>query len=290
MFRITLTVLLLLTAVPLQAIDIPPPGKRINDSARLLSPTTAEQLKQQLAALDNSDGSQIVVVTVNSLDGQDPSAFARACAKRWQLGQKGVDNWVLLLIVLKEHRIRIEVGYGLEGRLTDLASGRIIRNIITPAFRAGHYDRGIVAGTEAIIKTVQGEYTADDLKKAPDSNEFIGIMMFVLIFFVNIGTAFKKRPVLAGLFAAALLPFLGFFVFGLAKMWLLPCAAAGFPHGWLAANLMRTMKRRGSRSVRSSRRSHHSWSSRGGLRRVGFGGFSGRGGGGGGGGGASGGW
>ncbi len=120
------------------------------------------ELEQKLSAFlrqfEHSDSTQVVVVTVPSLQGREISAYGVELATNSGLGQKRLDNGVLLLIARAEHKVRIEVGKGLEGELTDLRAGRIIDTEIVPRFKQGDFAAGIVAGVEAIVASIRGEY------------------------------------------------------------------------------------------------------------------------------------
>lgn len=160
---------LLLLAPQVLALGVPPLTGRINDTAGIMRAETVAALTQKLAALEAENGTQIAVLTIPSLEGENLEAFALKTASTWQLGQKGKDNGALLLVAVKEREIRIEAGYGLEGKLTDLAAGRIIRGEIIPQFRNGDYDGGIARGVDAMILTVRGEYTGASAPQADAS-------------------------------------------------------------------------------------------------------------------------
>jgi len=106
-----------------------------------------------------------VVLIVPSLEGDALEDFSMRVAEQWKIGHKGLDNGAILLISKADRKVRIEVGYGLEGRLTDLAAGRIIREAILPAFRAGRFDQG-GERVQAMIDSVRGEFKADDRRGA----------------------------------------------------------------------------------------------------------------------------
>ncbi|MCK9173976.1 MAG: TPM domain-containing protein [Desulforhopalus sp.] len=293
MQRIILSPLLLvflLLPVSIEAMETPALQGRINDYAGLLSPETKATLTEQLAALEKSDGSQIVVLTVNSLQETVDSDFARQCAAQWKLGQKGTDNWALLLIALQDHKIRIEVGYGLEGRLTDLTGGRIIRNILAPQFKEGLYEQGIAEAVKAMIGTVKGEYSADDFSKGKDENDTLGIFIFFTILLFNTSQIFRRSPLLAGAVGAGTMSLGGWLIFSLSGMWIPALLVVGFAFGMGATLLLNHLPQNTGRGGSNVTR-HGGWSSGGGMSGGGFGGgFSGGGGGGGGGGGASGSW
>ena len=156
--RFVLTVALLWGVAVHAAPQIPALSGRVVDSANILSPTTEARLTQQLAAHEASTSNQLVVLTVPDLQGYAIADFALDTAREWQLGQKDLNNGVLLLIARDERKIRIEVGHGLEGDLTDARSKRIIQKVIRPAFKQGDFDGGVAAGTDAIVGTIVGTY------------------------------------------------------------------------------------------------------------------------------------
>jgi uncharacterized protein len=128
--------------------------------ARLLPSDVAAALSAELEAHEAKTGNQVALLTVPSLEGDPLEEFSHRVATTWKLGRKGADNGVLLLVVTRERKVRIEVGYGLEGTLTDARASRIIREEIVPRFRAGDFPGGIAAGLRAILGTIEGTYTA----------------------------------------------------------------------------------------------------------------------------------
>jgi uncharacterized protein len=152
-----LLAILALVASPLAyAIDVPFLTGRVVDNAEILKPDTRAKLAQDLKALEDSTTHQVAVLTVPTLGGESVEDFAVRAFQAWKLGQKGKDNGVLVVVVPQDRRMRIEVGYGLEGTLTDAQAARIIRDRMTPAFKAGDYDRGVAEGVAAIVTVVGG--------------------------------------------------------------------------------------------------------------------------------------
>jgi uncharacterized protein len=154
---------LLCVALPLVAAaahatvaEVPYLSGRVVDTAEVLSADASARISELLKAHEASSGNQVVVLTLPSLADESVEDFAERVFRAWQLGQAGKDNGVLIAIAVEDRRLRIEVGYGLEGTLTDLAAGRIIRGVITPRFRAGDYDGGIEAGVSAVIGVLTG--------------------------------------------------------------------------------------------------------------------------------------
>ncbi|GEP61808.1 hypothetical protein RSO01_89740 [Reyranella soli] len=133
------------------ALTFPPLTGRIIDQANIISQQAREALEPKLADLEQKSGIQLVVATVKSLDGQEIEPYANELFRFWKLGEKKINNGVLLLVAPNERRVRIEVGYGLEGTLTDALSAVIITNAITPRFKTGDFSGGISRGVDDII-------------------------------------------------------------------------------------------------------------------------------------------
>jgi uncharacterized protein len=143
---------------PAAALEVPPLTGRIVDHAHLLPADVAASLSAELAAHETRTGNQVTLLTLPSLEGEPLEQFSHRVATTWKLGQKGTDNGVLILVVPGDRKIRIEVGYGLEGTLTDVKSSRIIREEMAPRFRTGDFAGGITAGVKAIVGTIEGTY------------------------------------------------------------------------------------------------------------------------------------
>lgn len=165
------------------AFDVPPVQGYVNDFAGLLSPAAESQIEQFLRNFDASDSTQVVVVTVPNLQGEPIDMVALQIAETWKIGQKGKDNGALLLIGKEDRKMRIEVGRGLEGKLTDLLAGRIVDNEIAPRFKKGDFEGGIAAGVSAIVQSVRGEYQGT--RKTSGRKKQAGLWwLFPLLFFV----------------------------------------------------------------------------------------------------------
>ena len=273
--------LLFLGTQPVLALEVPPLKGRVNDYAGILAPATARQLEEVLQNFETAESTQIVLLTVPSLEGASLEDFSLRVVEAWKPGQKKLDNGALLLIAKNDRKLRIEVGYGLEGKLTDLVSGRIIRDIITPRFKEGNFDQGVIDGIAAMMATVKGEFAAVD--KIPQQNKGVdpgAIIIFLVVLFSVLGRMLSRAPFLAAGVGAVLIPVLGALALGLGILWLLALALLGFIGGLLAARMSGVTGSSGY------------WGGTGGFgggSSGGFGGFSG-GGGSFGGGGASGGW
>ncbi|MGH7828782.1 MAG: TPM domain-containing protein [Candidatus Binatia bacterium] len=141
----------------LHALDVPQLSGRVNDHAGMLPSDRARRLEQTLEHFEKETGHQIAVLTIASLQGEDLEGFSIRVAESWKIGEKGFDNGAILLVVRDDRKLRLEIGYGLEGVLPDAIASRIIREIIVPRFRSGDYAGGIEAGVDAIMKVTRGE-------------------------------------------------------------------------------------------------------------------------------------
>ncbi len=137
-------------------------GVWVHDEANVLSAGAKVELEAILKAERDSTSNQIAVLIVPSLEGEPIEEYSLRVAEKWKLGKKDKDNGVLLLLSTGDKKLRIEVGEGHEGALTDALSNRIIRNEISPHFRQGDYDGGVQAGVMAIIRAIKGQYVNND--------------------------------------------------------------------------------------------------------------------------------
>jgi len=151
-----LLLLVLHMSAMLFSADIPYLTGRITDNAQLLSPAVNDSLSDSLKAHEERTGNQIAVLTTPTIDGESIEEYASEVFESWKLGQKGKDNGILIVVVPDDRRMRIEVGYGLEGVLTDGMAGQIIRTLMAPKFKNGNYDGGIVDGARAVMDVLEG--------------------------------------------------------------------------------------------------------------------------------------
>ncbi|SEM37096.1 uncharacterized protein SAMN04487857_101397 [Pseudomonas sp. ok272] len=149
-------VLWVLTIAAQAELKFPALTGRVVDNAQMIEPAVREQLTQQLKAHEQATGEQLVVVTVPDLQGTSIEDFGYQLGRFWGIGQKDKNNGALLIVARDERKLRIEVGYGLEERLTDAQGSIIINQIITPAFKAGHFSRGISEGVSAMLVVLGG--------------------------------------------------------------------------------------------------------------------------------------
>ena len=159
-------VALVFVATVAAALTFPPLTGRIVDQADILSPAAKAALEPKLAELEDKSGIQLVVATVSSLEGQEIEPYANELFRAWKLGEAEKNNGVLLLVAPNERRVRIEVGYGLEGTLTDALSKVIITNAITPRFKAGDFSDGVTRGVDDIITVLTTD--ASEWEARPD--------------------------------------------------------------------------------------------------------------------------
>jgi uncharacterized protein len=162
--RLALVALALASGPALAAENFPPLTGRVVDQAQVLSVPERADLETKLADLESKSGIQLVVATVSSLDGEEIEPYANALFRAWKLGEAKRDNGVLFLVAPNQRRVRIEVGYGLEGTLTDATSSVIISNAVAPRFKAGDFSGGVARGVDDII-TVLTTDSADWQKK-----------------------------------------------------------------------------------------------------------------------------
>lgn len=179
-----ITMLLAFTSNMVQAApQFPALTGRVVDEAGILPPAFKSEISAQLAAHEQATGNQVVVATLKSLQGYEVADYTNLLYRHWALGQKGKNNGVLLLVAPEERKVRIEVGYGLEGTLTDAESRAILERAIKPALRQGNYEQGIRAGVNAIFEAVAGEFRAPPpvSSTANDSN-LLGPLLMGLFF------------------------------------------------------------------------------------------------------------
>lgn len=238
-------ILILLTTNPLHALEAPKLGGRVNDYGRMLSPTAASALTQKLASFEQSQSTQIVVLTIPSLEGDTIEQFAIRVAESWKIGQKGKDNGVLLIVAKAERQIRIEVGMGLQGVLPDITSARIIREVMRPHMKASNFDQGITAGVDAIMAATKGEFKGSGQPQRKyghkkSSSSSLGILFAVIIAAVILGSLSKY---LGGAAGAIGLPLAGSLAFpGMGIIMLLMLAAAGLVGGFLLSAFLSAMR------------------------------------------------
>jgi uncharacterized protein len=167
----------------LAALKFPALSGRVVDDAHVLSAATVEALDHKLEAYENGTKTQLVVATLSSLQGDDIADYGYQLGRAWGIGQKGKDNGVLLIVAPNEKKVRIEVGYGHEGTLTDVLSEQIISTIILPPFKTGDFDGGVTAGVDAIIGVLGGKSLAAPPSDGQISNTTVIIILILVVVF-----------------------------------------------------------------------------------------------------------
>ncbi len=171
--------------------DFPELTGRVVDRAEMLSPEVETRLTQMLQAHEQASTEQVVVVTLPDLQGYPIEDFGYQLGREWGIGQKGEDNGALLIVAKDERKVRIEVGYGLEGRLTDAESSIIINRVITPAFRQNNFEAGIVNGAAAMIQVLGGEPMAVPQGQQPQAlKDKPSVGLVGLFFLLMLGMVF----------------------------------------------------------------------------------------------------
>jgi len=165
----TMMFVLIVSVTSSYALDVPVLKGRVNDYANMLKAQEIVALEKKLEEREKATSNQVVVLTIPSLEGEVLEEFSIKVAEKWKIGLgaqkspdgKARDNGVIITIAKKERKVRIEVGYGLEGSLTDLLAGRIISNEIIPQFKNGNYYEGVNAGVDNVFKAIAGEYKGE---------------------------------------------------------------------------------------------------------------------------------
>ncbi|MFQ5869739.1 MAG: TPM domain-containing protein [Candidatus Zixiibacteriota bacterium] len=208
-FGVSFLLLWVLLTVTSVAREIPDYQGFVTDYANVLSPSEKASLETKLREFDASTTTQIAVLTINSLEGETIEGFAIRVLEKWKVGQKGLDNGAILVVSKDDRRLRIEVGYGLEGVIPDIIAGRIINNIIVPEFKAGNFSGGINRGVEAMMSAAKEEYDAIPGKRTTGNPIPFLIFLAVAVIFGIFGGISRRRK---GLFWGG--RFDGFFIGG----------------------------------------------------------------------------
>lgn len=193
------------------------PAGYVNDYANIIDGNVKQQLEEELRLFKASTTNEIAVVTIPSLDGDTIEHYATKLFESWKIGNAKNDNGVLLLISRDDKKIRIEVGYGLEGALPDILAQDIIKNQITPSFKQGDYSTGIVQGITGIMKATYGEYKVTKLSGTKSPLPMLETIVVIVVLGFQFLSAILARSkswwaggVLGGLLGGAL-TFIGFF-------------------------------------------------------------------------------
>jgi len=197
---------LFLAAIPAFAlVPIPPLTSPVTDLTNTLTTSQAASLDQTLRAFEQKKGSQVAVLIVPTTEPETIEQYSIRVAEAWKVGRKSIDDGVIFVIAKNDRAMRIEVGYGLEGALTDVAAKRIIRDVVTPHFRSGDFYLGIVAGMDRIMGIVSGEPLPEPtiVERARKPSSDIGSSLPVLLFIV-IGVSGMLRAIFGRLGGASL--------------------------------------------------------------------------------------
>jgi len=193
--RLLLLPLLLVVALPLAAQTlqpVPPLETRVTDLTGTLTAGQQSELEQKLAAFEQRKGSQLAVLIVQTTEPEAIEQYSIRVVDAWKLGRAKPDDGALLLVALKDRAMRIEVGYGLEGALTDALSSRIINNTITPLFRQGNIFGGVNAGVDEIIRVIDGEaLPPPDRNWQAPADRLPGMLPFLFIGVLGFGAVLR---------------------------------------------------------------------------------------------------
>lgn len=181
---------LLFMGVASAAPDFPKLTGRVVDNADMLDASTQSKLTDMLAAFEQKNGNQIVVATLPDLGGDTIETYGYQLGRAWGIGSKKSDNGALLIIAKKEHKIRIEVGYGLEGKLTDAQSSIIIHSIIEPAFKQGDFNTGVLKGASAMVQVLGGNPLAKPKRRASQEHDQPSLLHSLGFFALMIAVVF----------------------------------------------------------------------------------------------------
>lgn len=192
------------TSVQAAPLAIPAFTGWVVDQTNTLDASTKAQLEQRLAELDKTKGAQVAVLVVPTTGEDTIESYAVRAFEQWRLGRKSVDDGVLLVVAKDDRKLRIETGYGLEGAITDLLAGRIIREQITPRFRVNDYAGGIVAGVDSLVTLVNGEdlpppAAGTSSADQEDSPWFMVLPLLAISLFLPVGAASLFVGVFAGI-------------------------------------------------------------------------------------------
>ena len=172
------------SAVAQNVIERSNPPVLVTDLAGVLSPEQKQALENKLVAIDDASSNQIAVVILPTLDGNPIEEYATKLFRTWGIGNKKTNNGILLLIAIQDKKIRIEVGYGLEGAIPDITANSIIDNDIKPAFRQQAYYEGIDKATDDIAKAAVGEYKEARPKKTRSKSKGSGGLFLIILIII----------------------------------------------------------------------------------------------------------
>src|SRR4030043_68 len=212
------------------ALNVPKLQGYVNDYADMMSPSAKAELENELRAFEQTDSTQIVILTIPSLEGEVIEDFSIKVADSWKIGQAGKDNGIIFIVAKQDRKMRIEAGRGLEGKLTDLMAGRIIDLVVKPRFKRGDFDGGFIAGVSALIDATRGEFKADGNHRPQKLDRFAQISTFLIfggIILLVLGSFSRILGGIAGAIGLPLLVYLGVFPVGLILLIILAVLGLG---------------------------------------------------------------
>ncbi|HEX7707816.1 MAG TPA: TPM domain-containing protein [Thermoanaerobaculia bacterium] len=190
-FNFQFLLALIILALPAGGLEVPPaPQQWFTDAAGLIGPTEGDLLNRKLSDFEQETGSQFIIYVLPSLEGDPVEDFTIRAVERWKVGQKKYDNGLVLFVFVEERKVRVEVGYGLEGSITDAYASRVIRETIAPAFQSGRYGEGLSAAADALMHRIRtGEEAVAPLRRRGAQGEqeepsiFVVLMILIVVFF-----------------------------------------------------------------------------------------------------------
>jgi uncharacterized protein len=214
--RFLAAAVLLALATALHALEVPPPPKQwFTDTAQIVDPVAATGLNQKLQAFEQQSGAQFIIYVFRSIEGESIEDFTIRCVERWKVGQKKYDNGLVLFVFFEEKKARIEVGYGLEGSITDAFASRVIREQLAPHFQRQDYAGGLQAAADAIMTKIRtGEEPVPPLRQPgsagagerSDFNPFVVLVILFVVFFVVLPMLSRRRGGCSGCIFPFFLP------------------------------------------------------------------------------------
>ncbi|WP_086478837.1 TPM domain-containing protein [Oceanospirillum sanctuarii] len=244
-----------------EAVKIPDYTQPVIDQTGTLTKAQIQGLTAKLGALEKEKGAQVAVLVIADTGDDTIEALSLQVVEKWKLGRKDVDDGVLLLIAKESRELRIEVGYGLEGALSDVIASRIIRDFITPEFKKGNYAEGIDTGITQIINVIQGEPLPEPANPLDDLPEWQRSLLYAFLMALAISAVLEKAvrlvdiPNYAVSGTAAVIGFGAYFVIFGSVIYALACAVMAFVIPMITANggMKSSSRDRGNSSRSSSR-------------------------------------
>jgi uncharacterized protein len=174
-----------------------PPARWVDDRAGVLSPGAAAEIDRRLERFEREQGSQVLIALFRNLpEDESLEDWTQRVAESWRVGRARQDDGVVLFVFVDDRQLRLEVGYGLEGALTDLESKRILDGVLVPRLRQGDWDGGVGAAADAIVAAIRGEFEAQPVASSPlgeDDKRLLLFFVFLLVLFIAISARFARR-------------------------------------------------------------------------------------------------